>query len=325
MTDSHWPIPKGIRVRNGRYYRVHRQKWTGLTRVDEGLRALRAALLEAPLEASPRTIAELLPRYLSDAELTERTRREYRRICEARLIHHFGRVPIGALTPVHVAKYLEKRKQDGAAVMGNRERAVLSSAYEFALRRGWAQLNPCRGVRRNTERRRHRYVKDEEFLAAFEAAPEPLQDVLAIGLLTGMRQGDLRALRRSDLTPDGILVVESKTAGTTGKTRLIAWSDALRFFVRRALERQESIAARPADPKRHRQARPVSEHVLTNKFNQPWTESAIQTALKRLPRGDWHFHDLRAKAASDADHNILGHGAQMLGVYVRHQAVRALR
>lgn len=200
-----------------------------------------------------------------------------------------------------------------------------SSAYQFALRHGWAMANPCQGVRRNTERPRNRYVEDGEFLAAFEAAPEPLQDFLAIGLLSGMRQGDLRALKRSDLTPDGILIVEGKTKLTTGKTRLIGWSDALRFFVRRALERQERIATHGSDPRKHRRARPVSDHVLTNKFNEPWTESAIQTALKRLPRSDWHFHDIRAKAASDADHNILGHGEQMLRVYVRHQKVAALR
>jgi hypothetical protein len=52
--------------------------------------------------------------------------------------------------------------------------------------------------------------------------------------------------------------------------------------------------------------------------------AGLQTAFKRLGT-DWHFHDLRAKAASDAEHNILGHGAGMLGVYVRHQKVKALR
>lgn len=325
MTDSAWTIPKGIHVKNGRYYRVHRHKWIGLTRVDDGLRALRAALLETPLEAEPRTIGELLSRYLAEAEITERTRDEYRRICEARLLHHFGRMPIVALTQVHVAKYLEKRKRDGHGVMGNRERAVLSSAYQFGLRKGWAQWNPCQGVRRNKERPRKRYVENAEFLTAFEAAPEPLQDFLAIGLLGGVRQGDLRKIKRSDLTPEGIIVVEGKTELTTGKTRLIEWSDALRFFARRALDRQERVAARGADSKKHRRARPASEFLLTNKFNEPWTESAIQSALKRLPRSDWHFHDLRAKAASDAGHNILGHGAQMLGVYIRHQKVAPLR
>lgn len=99
MTDSPWKIPKGVYPKDGRYYRVVRNRWIGLTRVDEGLRALRAALLEVPIERDPATIGELLPRYLTEAEITERTREEYRRICESRLVHHFGRMPIGALTP----------------------------------------------------------------------------------------------------------------------------------------------------------------------------------------------------------------------------------
>ncbi len=324
MTDSPWKIPKAVYPKGGRYYKVVRGKWIGLTPVADGLRALRAALLDLPVEQEPKTVGELLPRYLAEAEITETTRREYRRICEARLMHHFGRVPISSVTRTQVAQYLEKRRKDGHGPMGNRERAALSSAYEFAMRKGWASENPCHGVRRNTERRRERYVTDAEFLAAFEVAPEPLQDVLAIALLTGSRQGDLRKLRREDLRPDGIYILEGKTAGTTGKRRLVGWSDALRFFVRRALERQAATAARGADIGRHRRSRPVSECVLTNKFNQPWTMAGLQTAIKRMGT-DWHFHDIRAKAASDADHNILGHGAQMLGVYVRERKVAALR
>lgn len=325
MTDSPWKIPKGVTAKNGRYYRVVKNRWVALTRVDEGLRALRAALIEVPIERDPTTVGELLPRYLAEAEITPRTREEYHRIIEARLIHHFGRMPIPSLTAGHMAKYLEKRKQDGAPVMGNRERAVMSGAYEFAMRKGWATHNPCRGIRRNKERPRKRYVNDAEFLTAFEAVPEPVQDFLAIGLLTGARQGDLRKMKRADLTPDGIVIVEGKTALTTGKTRVVAWSDALRFFVRRALERQAAVAAKGMDAKKHRRVRPVSEYVLTNRFNEPWTESAIQSAMKRMPRVGWHFHDLRRKAQSDAGHNLLGHGAQMLSVYATHQKVAALR
>jgi integrase len=163
-------------------------------------------------------------------------------------------------------------------------------------------------------------VSDAEFLEAFEAAPEPLQDALALALLTGLRQGDLRAMRREALREDGIYVTESKT----GKRKVIQWTDALRFFCRRSLARSETLAARPADPRKHRQARAVSPYLLTNKFGEMWTLAGLQTAFKRLGT-DWHFHDLRAKAASDAEHNILGHGAGMLGVYVRHQKVKALR
>jgi len=327
MTDSRSATPKGVSVKHGRYYRTRwvdgKLRWIALTRVDEGLIALRQALmeLEQPFAVrKPRTIDELLTLYLPSAELAPATRREYERIATTRLAHHFGSMAIGALTQRHIAMFLEKRKRDGHNHMGNRERAVLSAAYEYALRNGWAETNPCRGVRRNRETPRRRYVTDAEFLAAFERAPEPLQDVMALALLTGLRQADLRALRREDLTSEGIRVVQSKT----GKRTLVQWSDPVRFFVRRALERQQAIADRPADARRHRQTRAVSGCVLTNKFGEPWTMAGLQTAFKRL-QVDWHFHDLRAKAASDASHNILGHGAGMLGVYVRAQTVQALR
>jgi integrase len=320
MTDSRSTIPKGVYQKNGRWYRVVKNKWMPLTRVDEGLTALRRALRSMPTSRPAGTVAELLAAYLPQAELAPRTRQEYERIADTRLAHHFGAMPITAVTSAHVAMYLEKRKRDGHGHMGNRERAVLSSAYEFAMRQGWANGNPCQGVRRNKERPRSRYVEDAEFLEAFEAAPEPLQDVLAVALLTGLRQGDVRALKREALTAAGIEVTESKT----GKKKVIGWSDALSFFVRRALARQEAIAARPSDPRKHRQARQVSQYVLTNKFGEPWTMAGLQTAFKRLDT-DWHFHDIRAKSASDAGHNILGHGAGMLGVYVRHQKIAALR
>jgi integrase len=320
MTDSRSTIPRGVYQKNGRWYRVVRNKWIALTRVDEGLVALRRALRDTPTERPPQTISELLSAYLRQAELSPGTLREYERIADTRLAHHFGGMPIRAVSQTHIAQYLEKRKRDGHAHMGNRERAVLSSAYEFGLRQGWANVNPCRGVRRNTERPRRRYVSDAEFLEAFEAAPEPLQDVLALALLTGARQGELRALRREDLREDGIHINEAKT----GKLRIVGWTDPLRYFVRRALDRQERIASRPADVRRHRQARRECATVLSNKFAEAWTMAGLQTAFKRLGT-DWHFHDIRAKAASDAAGNILGHAAGMLSVYVRRQRVSGLR
>ena len=95
--------------------------------------------------------------------------------------------------------------------------------------------------------------------------------------------------------------------------------------MRRSLERQAVVAEKGADKTKHRRARPVSDLVLVNKFNRPWTMGGIQSAMKRMPRTGWHFHDLRRKAASEAEHNILGHGAQMLSVYATHQKVAALR
>lgn len=82
----------------------------------------------------------------------------------------FGQMRIASLTTADVAKYLEKRKRQGRAHGGNRERAVLSAAFEFDLRNGCATVNPCRGVRRNKEKPRKRYVTTPELQAAIDAA-----------------------------------------------------------------------------------------------------------------------------------------------------------
>lgn len=293
----------GVFESNGRYFRVQsaegRQKWVALSRVDEGREALYRALYELE-QPRPGTITELLTAYraLGMDELSAATRVDYHRILP-RLERVFGRMPIGALRPSQVAVFLEKRRKAGrGAVRANRERAVLASAYRFAMRQGWVESNPCRGVPRNTERPRKRYVTDEELLHAIEHSPSQFQDLLWGAYYTGARQGEIIAWNRSQhLKPEGIVYVESKTR----KLRHIAWSDTLRDIVRRAMERQ-----------------PDKEFVFTNRFGNPWTVWAINSQMARLEIDHgvtWAFRDLRAKAQSDAEHSVLGHGPAMEAVY----------
>lgn len=274
-------LPAKVHQKHGRFYYVSRQHgrlvWTALSRVDEGDAALHQALADLHRPGAA-TVTELLHSYLihGTGELKAATLADYRKRATP-ILKVFGHMAPGAVTSSHVAQYLERRKKAGHGPSGNREMAVLSSAMNFGMRQGIVEGNPCRGVRRNREKPRTRYVRDAEFREAFDRAPEALQDLLAVALLTGLRQRDLRELRRHQLTREGILLEESKT----GKRRLIEWSDALRFFVTRATSRA-----------------PGAEHVLTNTRGQPWGLWAIQSAMTRLGV-DWRFHDLRAKAESD--------------------------
>src|SRR5438552_13531680 len=70
----------------------------------------------------------------------------------------------------HGAKYLEQREEDGAAVRGNREKALLSHCFTKAMVQGWVDANPCRGVHRNRERPRERMIEDAEAGAVFAIA-----------------------------------------------------------------------------------------------------------------------------------------------------------
>lgn len=295
----------GVFERDGRYYKVVRNEWIKLSRVDEGVRALHRALFELD-PARPRTIGQMIDFYRSAGmdDLKPHTQARYGLILK-RLDHHFGHVDIGTLKRSQVAVFLEARRKRGrGAISANRERAVLSSVHEFGMRQGWIEENPCRGVRRNTEKPRKRYVTDAEFLEAFERSPEPFQDLIAVAFLSGLRETDLINLKRVEhLRPEGIVFTESKT----DKPHTKQWSDALRFFVRRAMERF-----------------PESEYVLTNKFGAQWSVWAINSQKRRLGLS-WAFRDLRSKAQTDSTHSVLGHGAAMEGVYRKMLITRPVR
>lgn len=295
----------GVFEKDGRYYKVVQNRWHPLSRIDEGESALYRALYE--LEPSrPGTIGELIKMYRAAGmdSLRESTRKRYT-LYLTHLDSVFGKVRLGALKPSNVAVFLEKRRKRGrGAIAANREFAVLSSLHDFGMRQGWIDVNPCHGVRRNPEQPRRRVVTDAEFLEAFEASPEPFQDLIAVAYLTGAREGDVISWKRSEhVRPEGIVFVQSKTR----KPQTIAWSDALRFFLRRAMERF-----------------PDSEYVLTNKFGEQWGTWAIISQMRRLGVS-WTFRDLRAKAQTDATHSVLGHGPAMESLYRKMIHTRPVR
>jgi len=296
-------LPPKVHEKAGRYYYVHRNKWHPLSRIDEGPEALYLKLQEHT-QGRPATYGQLFILYLARGmtELKPASRPDYTRIIAGRLQHHFGKMALGTLTPGHVAQFLELRKQEGAPVGGNRERAVLGSVCSWAMRFGWLESNPCLGVRRNREKPSKVYVTDQTFRDGFDRASPALQDLLAVGYLSGLRQTDLRLMRKSQVTEEGLELDQSKD----GKRRVVEWTPALRYFVDRA------------------GARSGCDHLFVGMSGKPWGVWGLQSAMKRLGPG-FKFRELRPKAASDSSHNVLGHAGQMLTRYVRAERVRPVR
>lgn len=292
---------KGVHPKNGSWYLVRKNKWTRLCRIAEGEAALYSALARAT-ESRPDRLGMIFPHYLAAAEIAAPTRREYARCLNGVLLHRFGHMRPDDLTASDVAQYLEARKKEGAPTGGNRERAALSSVYEYAMRQGWAKANPCRGVRRNKERPRRTLVSNEQLRDAMDRSPHHFQLALGVAYLTGLRMTDLIALSRDQVKDDGLHVTESKT----GKRNLILWTPALRLLVQQALENSKC------------------ERVLTGRYGRRLTPAGIASNMKRLGV-PWSFRDLRSKAASDADHDVIGHRGQMLGVYQRARRLRPVR
>jgi len=290
-------MPPKCHAKHGAIYYVHRNKWHRLCRDDASYSQIERALALLHRPKPPKTIDELLTKYQNERlpELAYSTQDDYHRIIEQILRPEFGHMPLDKLETGHVGAYLERRRRAGHGPAGNREMSVLSSAFDYAIRQPWLNSNPCRGVRRNKERPRRRYVSDQELETALQAASEPLRLVLLFALLTGLRQSDIRNLKRSQLLDSRIRLEEGKT----GAGLDIIWSDELRRVVE--------------------QARTDSEHVFTNSHGQPWSKWGLQSAIRRL-KLDWNFHDLRAKA--ETDH---AEGLGLLTRYKRRKVVTPLR
>lgn len=274
-------LPPSVYEKSGRYYLVRRengrQRWIKLTRADKGRHALYAEL--AKFEKGDKgTVGHLIDVYLAEGmnRLAERTREEYVRSAR-RLRSVFGHMPVALVEQGHIAQYLYKMECDGTSVAGNRDISTLRSVFQYGMRVGLCQFDPCRGVRRNPEPPRERYVTDDEFLEAIDKTTPAFALLMWMAYLTGLRRGDLIALRKSQVTDDGLKVRESKR----GKRVIITWSPTLRALVDDALERW-----------------PDSEYLLNNTRGKPWKRYACNSALRRL-KLNWTLHDVRAKAESD--------------------------
>lgn len=248
------------------------------------------------------TVASMLDQYMRHAESLVRAKKRAPRTLEdnqkeaemLKLV--FGRMQAGAVTSKHVQQYLVKRKNkngEPAPVRANREIALLSSAYSWAMGQDdWPNFtNPCYGTRRNTESGRTAYVDSANLVRFSKTAPAWLRGYVMLKRLTGLRQGDMLALSQVNITGRGLEV----TTGKTDKRLRFRWTWALRVVVRWVQTHQPQGEGTTA------------LCLFPNRYGQRMTASGFKTAWNRAMTayvkagGVWITEsDIRAKTATDS-------------------------
>lgn len=336
-TQEEKPLPQGVREKHGSWHYVVQHKWTKLCRVNEGRAQLYLRLLEVA-GATPGSVWHLLLMYMQHgtSDLAQSTQEHYRNDC-LRLLHHFGHFQNVEVEPTHVAQFLEWSKENDRATSGNREKAVLASAFEYGMRKGWATHNPCRGVRRNQENPSRVYVEHAALVTEVDRAPPELAALYGVAYLLGIRQTDLRLVEVSAITPEGLKVTESKTK----KLNTHAITPTVRTFLTLALEHKErrachceAVAARMEKRSEYESAQAWREkaaairarpQIFLSHRGLPWTVWGLQSALRRFGPL-FQFRQLRPKAQTDAPNdNILGHTGQMRERYTRRRRLDAVK
>lgn len=265
------------------------------------------------------TLEALVDKFLDSPFFLEKpkeTQQSYRQ-CSKKILATFGHRHPDTLSPVLVRKYMDMRGKN-AKVRANREKAFLSTVYQWGIERGYAKTNPCTGVKNFKEASRERYIEDWEYDLVYKIAPPAIKVAMELSYLCAMRQGDVLKLAYEDCKENGIYVKQGKT----GKAQIKAWTPRLR----------EAIALSKT-LKDKKGARLIVKWIVSSTKYRAYTSAGFKTEWQKVMRDAlenglkerFTFHDIKAKSISDYEgdkQKFSGHKTKMqVDVYDRKVAV----
>jgi integrase len=257
--------------------RLRRQIDVGADPVGE-LRARRAE--PTMVDLADRFLAEHVPRKRAA------TQRDYRQQLSVDILPVLGRMKVPSVTVADIDA-LHRTITARAPIHANRVIALLSKMFALAMRWGWCSDNPVKGIERNSEHKRHRYLTAIELgrlaTALAESPDVGAANAVRLALLTGARRGELLAARWADF--DLVAGVWAKPASTTKQQALhrVALSDiAVLLLIEMRRHSTSNVWVFPARRGGHRKT-----------LREPW--DAIRAAADIR---DVRLHDLRHTFAS---------------------------
>ena len=260
------------------------------------------------------TVGEYLQNRLTDTaryQVSEGSFERYERTCRNHLVPFFGRLRLRELTAAHVRAFKARKIEGGlnpntVGVM----QGVLSTALNQAVDDGLIPSNPASGVKKAATREQApmRPLSQEEASRLLGATMETRDEaLLTLALRTGMRQGELAALRWDDIDLTGKpSITVRRSADTRTQTRVST--------TKTGKERKIHIGPRTVDVLKAHRARQLEERmaaaswadsglVFPNTKGKIRRRDSIMRSLRQfleeadLPK-NVRFHDLRHTAGT---------------------------
>lgn len=289
-------LPPRVYERRGKLYYVKpgTEEWIPLP---DGLKTW-ARIVEGADAAE--TMSALWARYQVDELHKKAAKTQKNRQQEWKMLEPvFGAMKPSDIEPHHAWNYWKKR---GEIEQAKKEVRCLSAVLTFARQIGVIKHeNPCFDLKFPESKARDVYVTDEAFLFVRERAQPMIGYAMDIAYIAGIDEGTICKLERKNLTDEGILFERGKTK----KLQLVEWNDELQMIIKALLRERPQ----------------VRRFLVCNRKGQPYRPNGFQSQWQRLMRkckaagfvDHFHFHDLRAKRASEADTDqeaadALGHG-----------------
>jgi integrase len=189
-------------------YKVLSKTFHGSARAaDEALRDLVDQQATGRADGMGATVGQLLDRWLEECErldLSPTTLRTYRAQIKGTIRPRLGKVKLHQLTAKHLDDLYGSMKEAGSSPKTIRNHhAIISSALHQGVRWGWVRSNVAERAR--PPRVAHRRVQApavevvREVIEEAERRDPRLAPLLMLAALTGMRRGELCALRWTDV------------------------------------------------------------------------------------------------------------------------------
>jgi integrase len=162
-------------------------------------------LADVEAERAAPTVAELCDRFEAEHITQKRasTATDYRRILKNHVRPFFGEhVKVADVQSEDIDR-LHRKVTHSGAYAANRTIAVLSKMFALSMRWKMRTDNPCKGVAKNKEYHRRRYLSADELARLVKALAEhpdqQVADIVRVLLLTGARKGEALAMRWGDI------------------------------------------------------------------------------------------------------------------------------
>jgi len=204
-------------------------------------------------------------------------------IAEKYLRPAFGQLRIGDIRRTDIQDYITRRAGEASAATTIKEANVLKHLLGLAVEWELIPFNPAAKIKTpRPPAGRVRYLGPGELRTLIDACPDWLRPIVILAAFTGMRRGEILALRwmHVDLPGNRLMLPQTKN----GDSRIVH----VNGYARQAILSQWNADVRPVD----------RVFKLADDCTADNISKGFVSAAKRAGIPDLHFHDTRHIAAS---------------------------
>jgi len=212
-------------------------------------------LADIEAERGSPTVADLIERFLEEhvSRKRPRTQYDYANMIEKHVRPALSRLKVVEVTWSDVDALHRKITKNGQTTQANRVITMVAKMFALAIRWQMRADNPAKGIERNVEHKRKRYLTEAEQIRlreAFEAHPDQQAvNIFRLCLLTGCRSGEAMAMRWDDV--ELARGIWTKPGATTKQktTHIVPLSAPVKQLLARLRQETNSPWVFPADSK----------------------------------------------------------------------------